>query len=469
MQQKLGVTKNSIDYVTILIYIGLVFMGWVSIYAAVYNDENSSAFDLTQRYGMQMLWIGVSLFFALVIVLSDSKYYHMLSYPIYWVMVAVMLSTLIFGREVNGARSWFSFGPISIQPVEFMKIATALALARFMSSYNFDLMRSKSLTYIFLIIGLPIGIIILQNDTGSALVFLAFFLVLYREGFPNFIFIIVALAVFLFIISFLLEPFSIIVILFLIMTSCFAIFYRRYLEVFRYVAIVAMIFGLLVAIGILVGFPLSLYYMFMVAVVLSLPFVGFWGYASHTYGVWKFVVIFLASIVFVEMVDYVFDNFLQLHQQKRILDLLGLENDPKGWSYNVNQSKIAIGSGGFFGKGFLEGTQTKFSFVPEQSTDFIFCTVGEEWGFLGTCFVVVLFGLLIYRLMKMGERQKEPFGRVYCYSVAAILFVHFAINVGMTIGLFPVVGIPLPFFSYGGSSLLAFTILLFIAVRLDST
>lgn len=469
IQQKLGITKNSIDYVTILIYMALALMGWLSIYAAVYNSENNSAFDITQRYGMQLLWIGISFFVAFVIILSDNKYYHMFSYPLYWLMLLVMLSTIFLGKEVNGAKSWFSLGPVSLQPVEFMKIATALALARFMSSYNFDLMKPRSLWYIFLIIGIPIGIIILQNDTGSALVFLSFFFVLYREGFPKMLYVVAILAIFLFIISFLLEPLAIITLLFFMLVGWFAVFNRRYIETFRFVAIVGMMFGLVVGTGLLFDFKLDVYYMFLIAVFLSLPFVGFWTYATHNFSVWKFVALFFASIIFIDIVDYVFDNFLQLHQQKRILDLLGLENDPKGWSYNVNQSMIAIGSGGFFGKGFLQGTQTKFSFVPEQSTDFIFCTVGEEWGFVGTCIVVVLFAVLIFRLMKMGERQKEPFGRIYCYSVAAILFVHFLINVGMTIGLFPVVGIPLPFFSYGGSSLLAFTILLFIAIRLDSS
>lgn len=455
--------------VSIMIYLALIFMGWISIYAAVYNADGSNIFDISQRYGMQLLWIGVSLFAGLVIILSDSKYSHMFSYPLYWVMIIMMLITVLFGKEVNGAKSWLSVGFISVQPVEFMKIATALALARFMSSYNFELLNKRSMLYILAIVCLPIGIIVLQNDTGSALVFFGFFLVLYREGMPNFLYVVSGLMVFLFVASFLLEPFAILIILLIFMMICFAVMYSRYSEVLRYMGILMVIFGFMIVFATLVGFGISLLYLFLLAIFVSMICVVIWSFSVHDFNVWKFVAVFVASIIFIDVIDYVFDNVLQLHQQKRILDLLGLENDPKGWSYNVNQSKIAIGSGGFFGKGFLEGTQTKFSFVPEQSTDFIFCTIGEEWGFLGTFIVVTLFGILIYRLMIMGERQKEPFGRVYCYSVAAIFFVHFIVNVSMTIGLFPVVGIPLPFFSYGGSSLLAFTILLFIAIRLDST
>lgn len=467
---KIGLSRHNIDWITILIYVTLVLMGWVSIYAAVWDDEGRSAFDLTQRYGMQMVWIGISWFAALVITLSNSKYYHMFSYPFYYVILAIMIGVILVGTEVNGAKSWINIGGgVRIQPVEFMKIATALALARFMSSYNFNIRNVKSLYYIGLIIMTPIMVILMQNDTGSAMVFGAFFIMLYREGFGKELYILLGILILLFLLSFLLEPLTILVAMLIGSIATYAIKQKDIPLAIRYIGTVATITILLLAANIIFNFHTTYYHLTLLAVILSLPLVALYTIRTHKHTIWIYIGLFFGAVLFTTVIEYAFENILQIHQQKRILDMLGLENDPKGWSYNVIQSKIAIGSGGLWGKGFLEGTQTKFSFVPEQSTDFIFCTIGEEWGFFGTTIVITLFTILIYRLMKMGERHKEPFRRVYCYSVAAILFLHFFINIAMTIGLFPVVGIPLPFFSYGGSSLLAFTILLFIAIRLDST
>lgn len=374
-----------------------------------------------------------------------------------------MTFVLLFGNETNGAKSWLVIaGDIKIQPVEFMKIATALALARYMSSYHFNIDEFRSLYYIGLIILAPILVILMQNDTGSALVFLGFFVMLYREGFGKMLYLLTGFVVLLGILSFLLEPVAMLLIIMVACLSTFMIVNRQWRESLRYVSMV-----LLVALGLMWFMPL--YWALLIPLVLTLPLLVLYAHRQRINNLMVTVGVFVGALLFTFFVDYAFDNILQLHQQKRILDLLGIENDQKGWGYNVIQSKIAIGSGGLSGKGFLNGTQTKFSFVPEQDTDFIFCTVGEEWGFMGSMSVVILFGLLISRLMIMGERQKEPFARVYCYSVASILLTHFVINVCMTIGLFPVVGIPLPFFSYGGSSLLAFTVLLFIAVRLDSS
>lgn len=460
--EKIGVRSMGIDWWTVLIYLLLVFFGWINIYAAVYNDDHSSIFDIGQRYGKQMFWIGISLFVAISIVLIDGKYYHMLAYPFFWFMLLIMTLVLLFGNETNGAKSWLVIaGGIKIQPVEFMKIATALALARYMSSYHFNIGEFRSVYYIGLIILAPVMVILMQNDTGSALVFLGFFVMLYREGFGKMLYLLTGFVVMLGILSFLLEPVAMLLIIMVACLSTFMIVNRQWRESLRYVSMV-----LLVALGLIWFMPL--YWALLIPLVLTLPLLVLYAHRQRISNLMVTVGVFIGALLFTFFVDYAFDNILQLHQQKRILDLLGIENDQKGWGYNVIQSKIAIGSGGLSGKGFLNGTQTKFSFVPEQDTDFIFCTVGEEWGFMGSMSVVILFGLLISRLMIMGERQKEPFARVYCYSVASILLTHFVINVCMTIGLFPVVGIPLPFFSYGGSSLLAFTVLLFIAVRLDS-
>lgn len=462
-------TKGRIDYITILIYLCLVFFGWVNIYAAVYTDDQASIFDISQRYGMQLLWMGISGFVAISIILIDDKYYHMLSYPLYFLGIAVMTAVMLFGTEVNGARAWIDLAGVRIQPVEFMKIVTALALSRYISSYNFDIKSSRSLIRIALIIMVPVALILLQNDTGSAMVFAAFVLVLYREGFGKWLYVLGIFLVLLFVISFLIDPVAVVFIILLLTLVAEGVENGLWAYKLRYLAFVLLVSVALWVVCWILGWSISYYMALFVGVGVSLVLVVRYSIVRRLVNVWNYVAVFMGAILFTRVIDYVFENVLQIHQQQRILDLLDIEKDPQGWSYNVIQSKVAIGSGGLLGKGFLDGTQTKFSFVPEQSTDFIFCTVGEEWGFVGSAIVVLLFTFLIVRLIRMGERQVEPFARVYCYCTAAILFMHFAINITMTIGLFPVVGIPLPFFSYGGSSLLAFTILLFVAIRLDSS
>ncbi len=460
---------SDIDWWTVAIYLVMVAFGIVNIYAAVFNEEAPGLLDLAQRSGKQILWAGTSVFIAVCILLIDGKYWHMLAMPFYLLMLGVMLFVTLFGKEVNGARAWLVIAGNQIQPVEFMKFVTALALARYMSAYTFDLRSGKALYYIGLIIGLPILLILAQNDTGSALIFAAFFIMLYREGMGSGLYILVIMMIFLAVVSFLLEPVAIAVIVLLICLVAQGWVNHNWRDTVRYLALVCLLSLGVFVVAMLPGWPVSLLQALLYGMVLSLPWLIAYAVRKNLPNLWLFVALFAGALVFVSTVDYIFDHVLQLHQQKRILDLLGIESDMQRWGYNVKQSKIAIGSGGFLGKGFLGGTQTRFSFVPEQSTDFIFCTVGEEWGFVGTLFVVVLYVTLIWRLMRMGERQKEPFGRIYCYCVASIFFVHFFVNVGMTIGLFPVVGIPLPFFSYGGSSLLAFTILLFVAIRLDAS
>lgn len=408
-----GSIFTNIDWFTVLLYLALVLLGWANIYAAVYNEEFSSIFDISQKYGKQMLWIGTSIALVLVILFIDGNLFQTLAYPIYLFFILLLIAVLIFGKEVAGARSWFAIGGFSLQPSEFAKFATALALAQFVNTNGITTRwsnRFKAMGIMFL----PALLIIPQPDPGSALVYSAFLLVLYREGLSgNYIFIGLSLII-VFILSLLINKLNLIIIL-----TCLA--------------------GLVIFIT----------------------------RKSRNY-FWRVLMVLGLGILFIQSVDYTFNNVLEDRHRNRINILLGKSQDLKGIGYNTNQSMIAIGSGGLTGKGYLQGTQTKFNFVPEQSTDFIFCTVGEEWGFFGTSVVVVLFVVLFFRLVQLAERQKSTFSRVYGYSVVSILFFHFAINIAMTIGLAPVVGIPLPFFSYGGSSLWGFTILLFIFIKLDA-
>lgn len=461
-----SLTVGGLDWITILVYTVLVLMGWVNIYAAVYDEAHSSIFDISQRYGMQLIWIGVSAFIAISILLIDDKYYHILAYPLYWFSILVLIGVLLFGKEVNGAKSWL-FG---IQPSEFVKFTTALALARYMSSYSFDIRNLKHLLHVAILLGLPVLIVMLQNDTGSALVFGSFLFMLYREGFNGWVYIALIMIISLFIFSFLLEPTALLIVLILVCVVGEGMTNGNWKSKAIYLAGLAFGSTLIYTVcQLLLSIDISWYLSILIAATLSIGVVILYAYRYKINNILTFILLFFGSLGFTYTVDYVFNNVLQIHQQKRILDLLGLESDLSHWGYNVNQSKIAIGSGGFTGKGFLEGTQTKFNFVPEQSTDFIFCTVGEEWGFIGSAIVIILFVILILRLIRMGERQQEPFGRIYCYCVASVFLFHITINIGMTIGIMPVIGIPLPFFSYGGSSLIAFTILLFVAIKLDAS
>ncbi len=461
---------GAVDWLTVVIYLVLVLMGWLNIYAAVYDDTQSSIFDLSHRYGMQMIWICISLVMGLVILLTDSKYYHMLAYPAYWTMLLVLIVVTLVGKEVNGARSWIMLGPVAFQPTELMKFATALALARYMSNYSFDINSIPQLLRIGLLLLLPVGIIFLQNDTGSAVVYGSFIFMLYREGLNPWVYVVLGMFVLLFIFSFILAPLTLLILVILGCAAGCVAGGAGWRTVVIYLAGVAL-GSLLAYLGGNMISPdmVSAYGALLACSLVSLPLVLVYAFRNRLHHMYIYAALFCAAVLFSGSVSYVFNNVMQVHQQKRILDLLGLESDLKEWGYNVNQSKIAIGSGGLLGKGYLEGTQTKYNFVPEQSTDFIFCTVGEEWGFVGSAVVLALFCFLILRLMRMGERQHEAFGRVYCYSVASIFIFHVVINIGMTIGLMPVIGIPLPFFSYGGSSLIAFSLLFFVAVKLDAS
>ena len=457
----------NIDWVSILLYLLLVLIGWINIYAAVYDENHSSILDISQKYGKQLIWIGAAFVLAFLVLLTDSKFFTTFSMVIYGIMIFLLIAVLFFGTETKGARSWFEVGDFRIQPAEFAKFATNLAIAYIMSRHNFKVMRFSSLLTIGLILALPAGLIILQNDTGSALVYSSFILVLFREGLHGSILLLCFVAAAIFIMALLYSPFT--VLLVIIGGTLIAFYYYRHdiRELFQIILFIGCGFGLFVLIKWMFNLSISDYYMLLIVYVITSITAIYPIYKRKMKNMITLLLISWLCVGAAPSVNYAF-NHLQPHQQDRINELLGIKVDPKGTGYNVTQSKIAIGSGGLLGKGFLQGTQTKLNFVPEQSTDFIFCTVGEEWGFIGSTFVIVLLAVFILRIIKLAERQRSSFSRIYGYGVASILFFHVAVNIGMTIGMAPVIGIPLPFFSYGGSSLWSFTILIFIFLRLDA-
>ena len=457
----------NIDWVSILLYLLLVLIGWINIYAAVYDENHSSILDISQKYGKQLIWIGAAFVLAFLVLLTDSKFFTTFSMVIYGIMIFLLIAVLFLGTETKGARSWFEVGDFRIQPAEFAKFATNLAIAYVMSRHNFKVMRFSSLLTIGLILALPAGLIILQNDTGSALVYSSFILVLFREGLHGSILLLCFVAAAIFIMALLYSPFT--VLLVIIGGTLIAFYYYRHdiRELFQIILFIGCGFGLFVLIKWMFNLLISDYYMLLTVYVITSITAIYPIYKRKMKNMITLLLISWLCVGAAPSVNYAF-NHLQPHQQDRINELLGIRVDPKGTGYNVTQSKIAIGSGGLLGKGFLQGTQTKLNFVPEQSTDFIFCTVGEEWGFIGSTFVIVLLAVFILRIIKLAERQRSSFSRIYGYGVASILFFHVAVNIGMTIGMAPVIGIPLPFFSYGGSSLWSFTILIFIFLRLDA-
>ena len=407
---------NRIDWLTILIYGILVIMGWLNIYASVYEEgAGMSIFDFSLNSGKQLIWIASTFIIFFIIVSIDFQFYESVAYILYGLIILLLVVVLLFGDKVSGARSWFEIGSFfKIQPSEFAKFITALAVARYISAPGFKFSSKRQLVIITSLVLVPILLILLQPDPGTALIYFAFTIVLFREG---------------------LSP-------------------------------VVLIIGVLLAlIFILTLFINQLYIILAIVGIAAIAII----FADKTFKrISSILIIMLITIGISLSVDYFQSNILKPHHQKRLKVLINPDSDPLGDGWNVTQSKIAIGSGQFWGKGFLNGTQTKFDFVPEQSTDFIFCTLGEEHGYVGTSLVIVLFIFLILRIFYIAERQKSKFAQTYGYAVGAIIFFHFMINVGMTIGLFPVIGIPLPFFSYGGSSLWAFSILLFILLKLDA-
>jgi rod shape determining protein RodA len=410
------VISTKMDWVTVLIYIALVFMGWVNIFASVYDETaQQSILDFSLSSGRQLIFIAASGLIILAILIVDMRFYETTAYVVYGAILLLLILVPIIGKEVGGNKAWLGIGSFGVQPSEFAKFATALVVAKFMGTVGFRMDNLRNQFMLFVLIGIPMALILLQKDTGTALVFTVFVLVFFREGMSPFLIIVGVCAAFIFILTLLVEN-------------------QNYL----YAAI-----AIILAVAIMMGKK------------------KFKRIAVLTIGA-----LLIAGVI--ESVDYVVTDVLKPHQQNRIKALINPDADPLGFGWNVTQSKIAIGSGGFSGKGFLKGTQTKFDFVPEQSTDFIFCTIGEEHGWLGSLIVIATFIALLLRILFLADRQKSRFARAYGYGAASIFFFHFAVNIGMTIGLFPVIGIPLPFFSYGGSSLWGFTILLFILLKLDA-
>lgn len=480
----MGYRKDSIwkavDWWAIGLYLILLVCGWFSVCGASYDYGEPNFLDFGTRAGKQLMWMGCSLCLGFVLLMLEDKFYDTYAYLIYGILLLLLFGTIFNPHEIKGSRSWIVLGPVSLQPAEFAKFATALALAKFMGEYTFSMKRKKHMLAALGIILLPMVLIVLQKETGSALVYLSFFLVLYREGMTGSILFAGICAVVYFIVgvrfSADLMPdettpwgafsvWGLIVLLSGLLFYSYAKLHRRFacyiLGVSGGVILLAVLFSCYVI-------PFNVVIVEMVlaaAIVLYLLYL----YYRERLANYMYILVFtVGSAVFFYSIDYVFNNVLEAHQKIRIEVLLGITDDPAGAGYNVNQSKIAIGSGGFWGKGFLNGTQTKLKYVPEQDTDFIFCTVGEEQGFFGSALVLLLFTAFILRLMVLSERQTSRFGRVYGYCVLSIFFFHLFINIGMVLGVTPVIGIPLPFFSYGGSSLWGFTILLFVFLRIDA-
>jgi len=406
---------NRVDWLTVLLYFGIVILGWLNIYASIYDSEaNQNIFDFSTGSGRQLVWFGFGFLLIIIIMAFDFKFFEAFAYIFYGLIILTLILTLVAGKEVAGSKSWIYFGSLGIQPSEFAKVATALIVAKILKESSVKITNPKTLFTLAILIGIPIILIILQGDLGTALIFFSFLIVLYREGIPPLIPLLGLLVVAIFILT-LVVPQLYLIIGVLLISLIIVFLGKRTLKRIALIAICA-----------------------------------------------------ISILVSIKSVDLFFNEVLKPHQQNRIRAVINPEADPLGYGWNVTQSKIAIGSGGLLGKGFLNGTQTKFDFVPKQSTDFIFSTIGEEHGWVGSLILVVLFITLFLRVITIAERQKWRFARVYGYGVAAILFTHFGINIGMTIGLFPVIGVPLPFFSYGGSALWSFTILLFILIKLDA-
>ena len=460
---------NHLDKVTVLLFLVMIIMGWFNIYAAVYNEEHKEILDLSQRYGKQFIWIIATIILSIFILIIDSRFYLFFAWVIYAIVILMLILVLVLGTEINGARSWFEFGPLGLQPSEFAKFATALALAGFLSRRNVDLTRFRDFLPASGIILLPALLTALQPDMGSTIVFLAFFLVLFREGMSPFIFVSGLLIVILFFLTLLINNLYLQLALIL---GAFILAYfatRKWKLCLAGFGIMALTGGVIFILDRFLLKSLGNDLVIIITVILSGLVFAYYIYLKKAMGILIIYLFLLGGIIYINSVDYGFNHILKPHQKERVEIMLGFKSDPHGTGYNVNQSIISIGSGGFTGKGYLQGTQTKFKFVPSQSTDFIFCTVGEEWGFLGSAFVIMIYLFFLIRLVRLAERQRAVFTRIYGYGVISILFMHFFINIGMAIGLIPVIGIPLPFFSYGGSSLWGFTILLFIFLRLDAS
>jgi len=462
-------------------YLIMVVCGWLSIYSATYDfGQESSIFDFSNRAGKQFVWIVSSFVLILILLLVDYKIFNSIITNFAYIAVALLLILTIFvAPDIKGSRSWLVFGPISFQPAELAKVTAALAVARFIAVKG-KITEWKHFTLVCLIIFVPFILVVLQRETGTALVFLAFFLVFYREGMSGVVLLSGVFSILLFIILVLFGDvpmqntkgdLGIVLAMsaILLVQFVYTFFYKKEKRKPSWIMLGGVIGLALIFYVLNFWFAINYTYVALFIVSASALYWGIFALIKRSTRLRNLVIFIVASVTFCFVVDYIFDSVLQPHQQIRIKILLNMVDDPSGSGYNVNQSKIAIGSGGLLGKGFLQGTQTKLNYVPEQATDFIFCTVGEEFGFIGVIFVLLLFLIFLLRLLHIAERQRDTFSRVYAYGVMSIFFFHIMINIGMVVGLMPVIGIPLPFFSYGGSSLWAFTTLLFILLRLDAS
>ena len=483
---------KTIDWSLVICWLIMILIGWVNIYASVHSSEPSSIFDWSSRSGKQFVWMASALVIALIILFAiPPRFYEGFSVFIYIFVIGLLVSVIFLGIEVKGSRSWFEFGPIRFQPAEISKIATSMLLATYMSQLGYRIGRMKDFIITALIILLPMGIIIMQSETGSALVYVGFIFMLYREGLSGWLIFMIGMAILTFILTLTASPYTAILVLLSVASLCICLYSGKFRWwVFLCVPLIVLfaflpqLMQMLVAnvvdaetLAAIAGgtegvdkpfiMKIEPLHILLGATAISLPFVAFQAFRERNTFTHLSIISLLAGIVLVFSTNFLFNDILQDHQRKRIEVLLGIKEDPTGVGYNVNQSMIAIGSGGLSGKGYLNGTQTTYGFVPEQSTDFIFCTIGEEWGFVGSAFVILLYVFLIWRIISDAERSREGFTRIYGYCVACCIFMHLFINIGMTIGLMPVIGIPLPFISYGGSSLWGFTAMLFIFIALD--
>ena len=488
-----GIAKT-IDWTLVFCWLILILIGWANIYASVHASDPASIFDFASRSGKQFVWMATALLIAVIILfVVPPRIYESASLPIYGFVIMLLIAVIFLGIEVKGSRSWFEFGPVRFQPAEISKISTSLMLATVMSQLGYKIGRWKDFIITALIILVPMMIIIGQSETGSSLVYVGFIFMLYREGLSGWLIFMIGMAILLFILTLTASPFVAILVLAAVASLCICLYSGRFkwwlilcvpmiilmafvpsiLEAFAPVAVEgeALAEGVAEAAAVEGGgsfiSKIKPLYILLGVIGISVPFVGYQAFRERNMFTHLAVISAIAGIALVFSVNFIFNEVLQDHQRKRIEVLLGMKEDPSGVGYNVNQSMIAIGSGGLTGKGYLNGTQTTYGFVPEQSTDFIFCTIGEEWGFLGCTFVILMYVFLMWRIVKDAERSREAFTRIYGYCVACCIFMHLFINIGMTIGLMPVIGIPLPFISYGGSSLWGFTALLFIFIALD--
>ena len=482
---------KTIDWSLVFCWLILIFIGWANIYASIHATEPSSIFDFSSRSGKQFVWMATALVIAVtVLFVFPARLYESAAFPIYVFVIMLLVAVIFLGIEVKGSRSWFEFGPVRFQPAEISKISTSLMLAAVMSQSGYRIGRWKDFITTAAIILLPMMIIIGQSETGSALVYVGFIFMLYREGLSGWLIFMVGMAILLFILTLTASPYTAVLVLAGIASLCICLYSGRFrwwlIICVPLVVLFAFVPDILESIAAAGQDPalveeaveeasaggswvtkIKPLYILLGAIGLSIPFVAYQAFRERNTFTHLAIISSLAGIVLVFSVNFLFNDVLQDHQRKRIEVLLGMKEDPSGVGYNVNQSMIAIGSGGLTGKGYLNGTQTTYGFVPEQSTDFIFCTIGEEWGFVGCTFIILLYVFLMWRIVKDAERSREAFTRIYGYCVACCIFMYLFINIGMTIGLMPVIGIPLPFISYGGSSLWGFTALLFIFIALD--